>query len=151
MRLREVGFFFIGFFIQLAFVVISFRFYKQQNFGEYVEKHEVLFTNQSNSNASLIRQTLSEVLENEIKILCMIMTLPKNHEERAIHVRNTWGRRCNKLLFISSQTDENFDVVLYPFEESRNGLWNKTRWSFKHLYDNYMDEYDWFMKADDDT
>lgn len=46
--------------------------------------------------------TESKALVKKIRILCWIMTSPKSHNKAAV-VRETWGRRCNILLFISSE------------------------------------------------
>lgn len=45
---------------------------------------------------------MTESFENNIKLVCWIMTMPANHEKKAKHVKATWGRRCNVLLFMSS-------------------------------------------------
>lgn len=46
--------------------------------------------------------TIANKLENEVRVLCWVMTTAKNHKSKALHVKNTWGRRCNKLLFMSN-------------------------------------------------
>jgi glycoprotein-N-acetylgalactosamine 3-beta-galactosyltransferase len=86
-----------------------------------------------------------------VKILCWVFTHPAKHNERVPFVRQTWGRRCNKLLFMSTETDPEYpDIVAIPVENGRNHLWNKTRLAMKYVYENYGNDYDWFMRADDD-
>ena len=52
-------------------------------------------------------------LTNEVRVLCWIMTNPKNHRSKAVHVKQTWGRRCNILLFMSSETGIYFYAVMF--------------------------------------
>lgn len=90
-------------------------------------------------------------LYNNTRVLCWIMTNPYNHLTKAIHIRRTWGRRCNKLLFMSSQLDEELQTIALPVEEGRQHLWYKTKLALKYIYDHHFEDADWFLKADDDT
>lgn len=95
--------------------------------------------------------TIAKYLQSEVRILCWVMTNPENHKKKALHVKRTWGTRCNKLIFMSSALDSELEVVPLPVSEGRNNLWAKTKEAFKYIYKNHLDDADWFMKADDDT
>ena len=79
------------------------------------------------------------------------MTSPSTLQSKARHIKATWGQRCNKLLFMSSQSDLDLPAVGLPVSEGRDNLWTKTRAAFQYIYDHHFDDADWFLKADDDT
>ena len=80
---------------------------------------------------------------SEVRILCWVMTGPQNHYTKvrykhfwmmtsniivqAIHVKNTWGSHCDKLLFMSSQADQDLGAVALDIKEGRQQLWGKTK------------------------
>ncbi|XP_047501499.1 glycoprotein-N-acetylgalactosamine 3-beta-galactosyltransferase 1-like isoform X1 [Penaeus chinensis] len=88
---------------------------------------------------------------NKMKVLCWVLMCPSKHNESAVHVKATWGRRCDKLIFMSTKDDPELGAVDLHVPEGFYKLWLKTRAAFKYLYDHHLREYDWFLKADDDT
>ncbi|XP_011066529.1 PREDICTED: glycoprotein-N-acetylgalactosamine 3-beta-galactosyltransferase 1-like isoform X1 [Acromyrmex echinatior] len=94
---------------------------------------------------------IAQDMARKVRVLCWIMTGPKNHQSKARHVKATWGKRCNVLLFMSSAADASLPTVVLPVKEGRDNLWAKTKEAFKYAYEKYKDKVDWFMKADDDT
>ncbi|KAK3893063.1 hypothetical protein Pcinc_003109 [Petrolisthes cinctipes] len=90
-------------------------------------------------------------LANEVKVLCWVMTRPETHEKKAVHVKATWGKRCNKLIFMSSQNDTKLGAIDLGVGDGRDMLWAKTKAAFKYVYDHHINDYHWFFKADDDT
>uniref|UniRef100_A0A182W982 Glycoprotein-N-acetylgalactosamine 3-beta-galactosyltransferase 1 n=1 Tax=Anopheles minimus TaxID=112268 RepID=A0A182W982_9DIPT len=90
-------------------------------------------------------------MTESVRVLCWVMTTPANHREKVIHIKATWGPRCNKLLIMSSVADPDIDSIALPVGEGRENLWNKTREAYRYIYEHHLEEYDWFFKADDDT
>ncbi|KAI9551442.1 hypothetical protein GHT06_021775 [Daphnia sinensis] len=98
-----------------------------------------------------IRDDLAREMFTKIRVLCWIMTAPRNHWKKARHVKNTWGKRCNKLIFISTETDNRLPTVKIAAVEGYDNLWGKTREAFRYIWEHYREEADWFLKADDDS
>lgn len=123
------------------------------SFGTTTENRPIIIYNARHEGSEIVAPaaSLSDTLYKEVKVLCWVMTNPDNHKTKAWSVRQTWGQRCNKLLFMSTESDGDLQPVVLPFNEGREQLWNKTREAFKHVYDHYLEEFDWFLKADDDT
>ncbi|XP_013080282.2 glycoprotein-N-acetylgalactosamine 3-beta-galactosyltransferase 1-like [Biomphalaria glabrata] len=94
---------------------------------------------------------IAQELFQKVRIVCWIMTSPTNLQSRAIHVKNTWTKRCNVVLFMSSVQNASFPTIGLNVSEGRSHLTAKTMKAFKYLYDNHLEDADWFLKADDDT
>lgn len=87
--------------------------------------------------------------------MCWIETYPKKLREKAIHVARTWGKRCDKTLYVTTEAandmENELDLVVVNVTEGYEYLWAKTTHALKFIHDRYIDKYDWFFKADDDT
>lgn len=109
------------------------------------------FQSQLSTTHTKYDELIAENIFDEVKVICLVMTYSDNHKAKALHVKNTWGKRCNKLLFFSNTPDEALEIVVLNITESRDILWNKTKEAFKDAYENHFNDGDWFMKADDDS
>lgn len=96
-------------------------------------------------------KSVAKDLKKKVRVLCWIMTSPTNLDKKAIHVKKTWAKRCNIMLFISSKNNASFPAIGLDVKEGREHLTSKTMQAFRYVYDHYKHKADWFMKADDDT
>ena len=97
------------------------------------------------------------------RLLCMVLTTPDNYLTKAVHVQATWGRRCDTLLFISSsekglvswfitpKVGSNFPVRELTGVYGRKNLWSKVKLGLTLVWRDYVGQFDFLIKADDDT
>lgn len=53
-------------------------------------------------------------LGHKVKILCWILTYPEEHNSSCPPITETWGKRCDKLIFMSTKEGK----LLHVFDES---------------------------------
>jgi len=97
------------------------------------------------------------------RVLCLILTSPKNFLTRAKAVNETWAPRCDGYFFITERVSESLSpeqvkfteqVPIAPIKNITPGyehLTQKSTLAFLFAYENYFNDTDWFVKADDDT
>ncbi|PAA45971.1 hypothetical protein BOX15_Mlig007521g2 [Macrostomum lignano] len=107
--------------------------------------------NDSASHSHLNENIFADRLKAKVRIFCWIMTSPGNHESKAVHLKATWVKRCNNFVFMSTKADPSLPSIALKVGEGRDNLWAKTKAAFRYLYDHHLKDYDFFLKADDDT
>ncbi|XP_049838918.1 glycoprotein-N-acetylgalactosamine 3-beta-galactosyltransferase 1-like [Schistocerca gregaria] len=96
--------------------------------------------------------TTADGVKQRVRVLCWVMTGPKNHATKAAAVNATWGQHCDKLLFMTSKHDTTLPTVALDVSEGRQHLWAKTQAAFKYIvHEGLLESTDWVLKADDDT
>ena len=103
------------------------------------------------ASANVSRNNSFDIL-SAVKVLCFVETCQKNLMSKALAVRETWGKRCDKTIYISDSVDTSFPTItLSGVLPGHEQLWSKTALTIIYLAKNYADQFHWFLKADDDT
>jgi hypothetical protein len=86
------------------------------------------------------------------KILCAV-THSHNEIAQAQAIIATWGAKCDKLVFMSDVDDPSIGAVNVhaKWEGSYDTIINKAFRSWLYIHAHYINDYDWFLKADTDT
>ncbi|KAL3924605.1 MAG: hypothetical protein SGILL_000947 [Bacillariaceae sp.] len=91
---------------------------------------------------------------SSVKVFCGVYTHPgSNNLTDAI--RMTWGRRCDGIMFASTETRHDAATINLPhyggFMGLYRGVWQKVRSMIGYIYDNFLEDYDYFFLSGDDT
>ncbi len=90
-----------------------------------------------------------------VRILCMIYTVntPKGNHSMQAAIAETWGRQCDGLIGASNWTDHEIGTIslLHEGSEEYSNMWQKIRSMWTYAYDHYVQDYDYFYIAGDDT
>jgi glycoprotein-N-acetylgalactosamine 3-beta-galactosyltransferase len=84
-------------------------------------------------------------------VLCIVYT----HSNRHVILQSiveTWGRRCDGFLASSNRTEVRLGAVdiSHIGNESYGAMWQKVRSTWAYVYDNYINDYDFFHMGGDD-
>ena len=109
------------------------------------------------------RHHQEELLMNTPRICCTILTSPGNLLTRAQAINDTWAPRCDRYFFITELPDRNLtkeqistakNLPIAPVKNITGGyrhLTEKSTLGFLFAYKHYINDCEWFVKADDDT
>lgn len=88
------------------------------------------------------------------RIYCFILTTPKYFDTRARAVNLTWAPRCDRYTFISEYSNDTKGLPIARISNITTGyqyLPQKASLALRYIYENFANDYDWVVKADDDT
>ncbi|CAB3398017.1 unnamed protein product [Caenorhabditis bovis] len=89
------------------------------------------------------------------KLMCWVQTSPLYHDTRSLAINETWIHRCDHgQLFTSEEFEDQripFSTVFAGIPDTYYNLFFKSRYAFKYIHDNISKDFEWYMKADDDT
>ena len=143
--------FLIGFVIGFVIIFSTTQIVVNSKSSSHINKFRMAeATNERNvSSSNSIRPTVEDV--KKIRILCFLGTMPKTHSTRAAHILQTWGKHCDKLIFFSTVTDVNLGAIGFNVTDNHGHVWGKLKLVMQYIYKNFINDYDWFIKGDDDT
>ena len=121
--------------------------------------YNVTFLKQNQCHLTYKKDFRPRKLRNEVQInnrqfiIVGVMTAEKFLETRAQAVFDTWGRNVSGNLFFSSQTHQKskLPVIRLPDVDDSYPPLKKSLMMVKYMHDHHIDDYEWFMRVDDDV
>lgn len=122
----------------------------QTKFGDTKEVTDL--QNQENVVADAVQQNINS---NKKLVFIGVMTAQKYLDTRAVAAYRTWVKTIpGKVMFFSSagsKSKYDIPVVALPGVDDSYPPQKKSFMMLKYMHDNYIDQYEWFMRADDDV
>ena len=128
--------------------------------GVIVGLHVALFLKQNQCHLTYKKHFRPRRVTNELQfnssqfIFVGVMTAETFLQTRAQAVFDTWGRNvAGKLTFFSSQTHEKskLPLISLPDVDDSYPPLKKSLMMVKYMHDHHIDDFEWFMRADDDV
>nr|CAB3230901.1 chondroitin sulfate synthase 1-like [Phallusia mammillata] len=111
------------------------------------------------TNIGQMQSLSSAETENEVRlktrIFVGVITAEKFLGSRSVAVNNTWGTQVDKVEFFAAQgTPDKYHVPVVNLEGISDNEYPPQRKMFtmlKHMCQHHVDNYEWFIRADDDV
>jgi glycoprotein-N-acetylgalactosamine 3-beta-galactosyltransferase len=140
-KLKVKKIFFIFGFSLTIFLTMKYHYnsdnkiYSKNGSVAIIENHEI--TNQ---------------IAKKMRIFCWFIGKPSN-KEHWLHLKKIWGHKCDRYVAMVS-IDANItgmETHKLDYPEGRDNLWKMYIMIVKHIQKHYINDYDFFMKCDDDS
>ena len=144
-------------------LIISYNYVTQQSrvaLHKYMNYEFNLPENYSqNTTSSTTHSATStnKILPDQPTIFCIILTSENNIKTKAETVYKAWARKCDNYTFVikrngSATLDSTLNILEPPglVADTYDKLTDKVLLTIKYLHES-VKQYDWYLKADDDT
>lgn len=98
-----------------------------------------------------IRDGATVQLRKNARIMCWIPSVESQLLKKVKAVNDTWVRRCDGHVFFVNTSIQLPDVKNLNVPDGRQHLTAKSMQAFEYLYHHHLQDYDWFLKGDDDA
>lgn len=103
----------------------------------------------------VVHSEAAEALPRSGQLFCFVETSAKYYETRVPAVWSTWLPRCDHGRFFTpsplSSSEIPFSTLYTNLEDTFEDLFHKSIWSLYYTYVNISSDFQWYLKADDDT
>ena len=121
----------------------------------HLSREELERTITAKSDPNVRYRKLSAELAPRKLLFVGVVTAVKYLETRATGIYNTWGRELSDLYFFASQPDDRdlgLPIITLPgINDTQYPPQRKVYHMLKYMHDHYIDEFDFFMRSDDDV
>lgn len=113
------------------------------------------FTVNAPSDGKTRYRTLSRELAPRKLLFIGVVTAEKYLDTRVKAINNTWGRGVSDLFYFSSHPhNDSLQLPIITLPGVNDSIYppqRKVYHMLKYMHDHYIDEYDFFMRSDDDV
>ncbi|CAI5452476.1 unnamed protein product [Caenorhabditis angaria] len=97
----------------------------------------------------------AQKLPKKGKLFCWVQTSKIYHDTRSLAINETWIHRCDHgQLFTSEKFNDSripYSTVFAGIPDDYYNLFFKSRFAFHYIHNHISADFDWYLKADDDT
>jgi glycoprotein-N-acetylgalactosamine 3-beta-galactosyltransferase len=116
-------------------------------------KYPLKSNSQSKEGLKTIQnEQIGNQISKEMRVFCWILGKP-DRKDRWIHLKKIWGHKCDRFVVMVSVMKhiKGLEVIKLDFPEGRQNLWNILLRTIIYIHNHFINDYDYFMKVDDDT
>ncbi|XP_059145658.1 glycoprotein-N-acetylgalactosamine 3-beta-galactosyltransferase 1-B-like isoform X2 [Physella acuta] len=98
---------------------------------------------------------IAQELRQAVRVLAWVKTAADSLDSldsldsRALAIKQTWGKRCDVMIYFSTVEDLEFPAV--KLGAPGGAEVGTTMAAFQYVHEHHLNQADWFMKADDST